>query len=537
MGLLTNKLGINALSLEDPAQPLLPYSAMIESLGLGRSDAGVLVNEKQAMRITTAFACVTVISSDLASLTRSIYQRMPDGTVREATDHPYYSILHDRPNDWMTPAVFWGALIASSLGWGNGYAYIKRSKGAKALSLLPLRSDKTSPVLVDGELYYATTATKDGEAQYLDPEQVLHLPGLTMDGYVGMSPIQTCKNAFGLAMAAEKFGAQFFGNGARSTGVLTHPGQLDAEAQENLKKSLREIMSGDNALRPFVLEEGMKWEQVSIAPNDAQFLETRKFQRSEIAALYRVPLHLLQDLERSTNNNIEHQALDYIRYALRPWAVRIEQEVNRKLLSGSFFYEHDFNDFQRGDFASQTAGLQLLRNMGVYHANDVLRALKKNPIPEEEGGNVRIVPLNMMNLEGLVNANGPDDTDQTGDNPDPDTDEAETITDLRRERILGVYRRLFRDAVGRVSARKQRDEMFAYRAFQPILTSMAEGMLMVLVASPLQLSENDETKVQQHANTIAKESLSWKAEEAAETATRVTNEAYDALKKALMGEL
>jgi HK97 family phage portal protein len=537
MGLLANKLGIHALSLEDPAQPLLPYSALIESLGLGRSDAGVMVNEKQAMRLTTAFACITVISSDLASLTRSIFQRMPDGTVREALDHPYFELLHTAPNDTMTPAVFWGALIASALGWGNGYAYIKRSKGAKALSLTPLPSDKTTPVLVEGKLWYATTATKDGMPSYLDPEFVIHLPGLSFDGYVGMSPIQTCKNAFGLAIAAEKFGAQFFGNGARSTGVLTHPASLGTEAYENLKKSLREIMTGDNALRPFLLEEGMKWEQVSVAPNDAQFLETRKFQRSEIAALYRVPLHLLQDLERSTNNNIEHQALDYIRYALRPWAVRIEQEVNRKLLGGAYYYEHDFNDFQRGDFKSLTEGFTALRAAGAYSVNDILRAMRKNPISAEEGGDVRLAPLNTVNLASMVNveANQPGAAGEADDDSESNADDAPAVTDVRRERILSIYRRLVRDAVGRVVNRKERDEMFAYKAFQPILSAMAESILMIQVSAPAQLNEDDELKVQRHANAIAKDSLTWKAAEASETATRITNEAYDALLAALIG--
>ncbi len=164
----------------------------------------------------------------------------------------------------------------------------------------------------------------------------------------------------------EKFGAQLFGNGAKASGVLSHPGQLGTEALENLKKSIREIISGENALRPLVLEEGMKWEQLTINPNDAQFLETRKYQREEVACLYRVPMHLLQSLERATNNNIEHQSLDYIRYGLRTWAVKIEQEINRKLLKPPFFVEHDFNAFQRGDYQSQVTGMMALRRLAAF---------------------------------------------------------------------------------------------------------------------------------------------------------------------------
>jgi HK97 family phage portal protein len=532
MGLLANKLGINALSMEDPAQPLLPYSALIESLGLGRSDAGVMVNEKQAMRLTTAYACIMIISADLSSLPLPIYQRMPDGSAREAFEHPYYNLLQATPAKHMTSMTFRGAHLASALGWGNGYAVIKRDRGATARSLYLLPSEKTSPVLIKGELMYGTTATQDGLPSYIDPANMLHLAGLSMDGYVGMSPIQTCKNAFGLAIAAEKFGAQFFGNGARTTGVLSSPAALGTDAYENLKKSVRELATGENALRPMILEEGLKWEQISVNPNDAQFLEVRQFQRSEIAALYRVPLHLLQDLQRATNNNIEHQSLDYIRYTLRPWAIRLEQEINSKLLGvdSGFYCEHDFNAFQRGDFASQTAGYALLRTNGVYSANDILRALRQNPIPAEDGGDIRLAPLNMVPLTSLVDGNG-----SGADAPETDSTGGEPITDIRRERIVNAYRRLFRDAVGRTVKRSSADAAWVSRTFQPILTAMGEVVLTMFVGGTPKLTEDDETSIAAHANVIAADSANWTAANASETATRLTDQAYTALQTALTG--
>ena len=208
---------------------------------------------------------------------------------------------------------------------------------------------------------------------------MLHFMNMSLDGIVGLSPIQLCKNAFGLGLAAEKFGAQFFGNAARASGVLSHPAHLDTESYENLKKSVHEWANGDTALRPIILEEGMRWEQITINPNDAQFLETRKFQKEEIAGLYRVPLHLLQDLQRATNNNIEHQGLDYVRFCLSPRAVNIEQEINFKLLGKGYICEHNFMDLQRGDFPPQTTGLLALRNGGVYSANDVLISFDRIP--------------------------------------------------------------------------------------------------------------------------------------------------------------
>lgn len=540
MGLLTNKLGIRAFTLEDPSQPLLPYSALFESLGLGRSDAGVMVNEKQAMRLTTAFACITVISSDLGSLPGGVFQTMPDGSLREAKEHRLYSILHDEPNAWMTAAVYWGATLACGLGWGNAYSLIRRDQASRVVSLHPLPSDRTHPALVEDKqsgkdkLIYVTTATRDGMPSVIDPQNMLHIPGLTMDGLIGMSPIGTCKNAFGLAIAAEKFGAQFFGNGARSSGVFMHPGELDAEAQENLKKSIREQMTGENALRPLILEEGMKWEQSTIAPNDAQFLQTRQFQRAEIAALYRVPLHLLQDLQRSTNNNIEHQSLDYLRYTLRPWAVRVEQEVNRKLLSGPYHFQFDFNEFQRGDFASQTAGLKTLFEIGVNSVNDGRKALRQNPIPAAEGGDVRMVPMNMVTLTSLMAdpegaADGQDDSPE-GDDPGP-----LPVADRFRAPLVNSFRRLFRDAAGKIANRKERDQQFAYRTLHPIVISMAEAIIAMHLSGGLH--ESDKLAVATCAQDLAARSEGWNKQNASESATSATEDAYTTLKRQLLGEL
>jgi len=533
MGLLSRSLGIQALSMEDPAQPLLPYSALFESLGLGRSDAGVMVNEKQAMRLPTAFACITVISSDLASLPLPVLQHMPDGSVQEAQTHRLYPILHDQPNANMTSVVFRSAVLASVLGWGNSYSFIRRDRANRVIEIVPLPSDRTSPVWIKGKLMYATTATADGQAEYMMPEDVLHISGLSFDGYVGMSPIQTCKNAFGLGLAAEKFGAQLFGNGARASGVLTHPNTLNPVAQENLKKSLREAMTGDSALRPLILEEGMTWNQITVNPDDAQFLETRKFQREEIASLYRVPMHLLQSLERATNNNIEHQSLDYIRYTLRPWAVRIEQEINRKLLSGPFFCEHDFNAFQRGDYQSQVEGMMSLRLGGVYSANDCMKQLRENPIPAEDGGDVRIAPINMMPLKILAEQ-AEKGLDAADNEPTTNTDQGEAITDVRRGRIVNAYRRIFRDAVGRVVNRKSYDETFAYRAFQPLIFSAAETLMAMYFAPSKELTEEAETQANKLARSVATEAKDWRAEEASAIATRITDETTAALYRSLI---
>lgn len=475
MGLLSRKLGFQAMTLEDPAQPLIPPGALFESLGLGRSDAGILVNEAQALHLTTVLACIKIISEDLGTVSHELFQQMPNGSMRLATDHRLWPIIHDRPNPHMSAAVFWGVLVASMLGWGNGYAWIKRDGAARVISLHPLKPGLTSPVKINGQLMYATTQTETGAVAYIDPENILHITYLSLDGITGISPIQSCKNAFGLALAAEKFGAQFFGNGARATGVFTYPGVLDAEAEQNIQKSVREKMNGENALNPLILEEGLKWQQITIPPNDAQFLATRQFQRVEVASLYRMAMHLLQDLQRATNNNIEHQSLDHVRYCLRPNAVKVEQEVTFKLLGPGYLMEHNLADMQRGDFQSQTSGYQVLRNIGVYSANDILRAMRQNPIPAEEGGDVRTVQGAMIPLTSLVSEEGQTAQLETAET-DSDSGDSNPFNTPRDLAIMAAYRPLFRDAVGRVLKRGG-EKTFARRAFQPIVASLAQAQL------------------------------------------------------------
>lgn len=521
MGLLARALGINALSLEDPTSPLLPYSALLESMGLGRSDAGVVVSEKQAMRITTVFACIKVLSEDLASLPLGVYQRMPDRSVREAFEHPVYPFLHDAPAEYVTALTLREAWLACALTWGNGYLLIVRDRGGRPLKFSLLSPEKTSALKTkDGKLVYFSTQTDTGEPAPIDPANILHLRGTTLDGINGISPIRNCMNAMGLAIAAEKFGALFFGNGSRASGVFEHPAILDEEAYSRLKASIQQWATGDSALRPIILEEGMKWSQMTIAPEEAQFLETRKFQRSEIAAIYRVPLHMLQDLERSTNNNIEHQSLDYVRHSLRPWAVRIEQELNLKLLKPPFYSEHDFQDLLRGDFASQTEGYSMLRNAGIYSANDIRKRLRENPIAAEDGGDVYLAPLNMGNLAQLTAGTAPGAPSTASDSA-ADADAQAAV----RMRIESAYRRLIRDAVGRTTHRKGDRTAFVSSAFVPIVSSMAEAMLALTGLSTIVDSTQTEA-ISKFVNDLAPAAHDWTTQNAATISTELTAAAF-----------
>jgi HK97 family phage portal protein len=545
MGLLTSKLGIRALSIEDPSQPLQPYSVLVESLGLGQSDAGVLMNEKQAMSIATVFACVKVTSEDVASMPNEVYRVTAKGR-EPAPFHRLYPILHDAPNDYTAAMVFWQTLIAWRQLWGNGFALISRDRAARVTGLHIMPADKTRMARVDGKVWCVTTATKDGMPEAIDPSDVLHIMGVSFDGLNGLSPVQVCKNAFGLTKAAERFGAQLFGNGARTSGVLSHPGSLGPEALENLKKSIKERLSGNNALQPLVLEEGMTWTQISINPDDAQFLATRKFQRSEICSMYRVPLHKVQDIERATNNNIEHQSLEYHQSTLRPIAVGIEQEIKRKLFAGTqFFSEFNMDGLLRGDFVSRQTGFNIQRNAGVLDVDEWRGAEGKNPIGDEAGGSLRIVPVNMVSLTSLArqDAAGAAAADGESSLQDPiETEEGagdETTAEgernaVRRFHVLASYRRIFRDGVGRLAHRKVRDGRTIGAVMMPAVYAMAEGLYATRLDGKVELSGIQQAAIAAYCQSI--DASAWRPEDAAAVSERELVRAYDHLNQLLFGD-
>lgn len=542
MGLISKSVGFSNFSLEDPSQPLIDPGALYESLGLGRSDAGILVNEKQSWRDPTVYCCIKGISEDIASTAFEVIQEMPDDSTRVAKTHRLWPLLHDSWNKNMSSQVGRKAIIASALGWGNGYAWIKRDGASRAIGLYPLASGKTAPVKIRGDLFYATTQTDTGMPAYLEPEDVLHVMGATQDGFVGISPVGMCKNAYGLSLAAEKFGAQLFGNGARATGILTHKGVMEEEAYDNLKKSMREMATGENALRPVILEEGMDWKQISISPEDAQMIQLRGFQREVLAGLYRFPLHLLGSLQRATNANIEHQGLDYVRYCLRGWAVSLEIEVNRKLLGGPFVSAHNFNDLQRGDFASQTTGLQILRNIGVYSTNACLRVLKQNPIPAEDGGDILYVQGANVNLQMLLPENGgnvqgggdPDSKGTQKTDPSEGDPAAKTITVIGSSSsgggntIVGVFGSLFRDGFGRLLNRSERDENSVRCIFHPIVKAMAQSLLAAKFGNAT-LTDKDEERISAIVGEFQSAASAWQKSQAAKLAELWTAQVYQRL--------
>ena len=309
------------------------------SFFMGNSSAGKNVNERSAMQMTAVYACVRILSEAIAGLPLHMYQYEEDGSKKKALNHQLYHLLHDEPNPEMTSFVFRETLMTHLLLWGNGYCQIIRNGKGEIIALYPLMPNRMT---VDrdskGQLYYKYQKTNDdaptmeGSTVILDPSDVLHIPGLGFDGLVGYSPIAMAKNAIGLAIAAEEYGSKFYANGAAPSGVLEHPGTLKDPAR--VRESWNAAFGGShNSHKVAVLEEGLKYTPISISPNEAQFLETRKFQINEIARIFRVPPHMVGDLEKSSFSNIEQQSLEFVKYTLQPWLVCWEQSLHRSLFT------------------------------------------------------------------------------------------------------------------------------------------------------------------------------------------------------------
>lgn len=375
----------------------------------GPSTSGKNVNEFTAMQTTAVYACVRILSETLAALPLQLYRYTPGGKER-VYDHPLYHLLHDEPNPEMTSFIFRETLMSHLLIWGNAYAQIIRDRLGRVQGLYPLRPDKMGVCRDEnGQIYYIYTKNSDENPAIkpygqvpLRKDEVLHIPGLGFDGLVGYSPIAMARNAVGMTMACEEYGASFFANGASPSGVLEHPGVLKDPAK--VRDSWNAVYQGSaNAHKVAVLEEGMKYQPIGIPPEEAQFLETRKFQLNEIARLYRIPPHMIGDLEKSSFNNIEQQSMEFVKYTLDPWVIRWEQAMQKALFlpeeKKKYFIRFNVNGLMRGDYESRMTGYSIGRQNGWLSANDIREMEDMNPVPDEEGGNLYLVNGSMTKLK------------------------------------------------------------------------------------------------------------------------------------------
>jgi len=403
MGIFSRKKPKAENSLSTSGQKSVFYS--------GRSSSGTHVSEDTALQTAAVYACVRVISEAIASLPLHVYQYTEHGTQLKP-DHYLYPILHDIPNPEMTSFSFRETLMAHLLLYGNAYAQIMRDGNGRAEALYPLLPHKMDVNRNEaGELYYTywrerddTRPNEKSGAVALRRDQVLHIPGLSMNGLVGLSPIALARNAVGLCIATEQFGADFFANGATPGGVLEHTGGV--REPDNLREQWNAIFQGvGNSNHIAVLEDGLTYHAISVRPDEAQFLETRKFQLNEIARIFRVPPHMIGDLEKSSFSNIEQQSLEFVKYCMSPWIARWEQALYRALIlpseRGKIFIKFNLDGMLRGDYETRMKGFSIGVQNGFMSPNDCRRLENLNDIPDEQGGNEYMVNGSMVKLSEI----------------------------------------------------------------------------------------------------------------------------------------
>ncbi|HEY0701258.1 MAG TPA: phage portal protein [Candidatus Acidoferrales bacterium] len=491
-------------SLENPSTPLsFPAEWLLDFFNGGRTDSGIRVSEMTALQVSTVFACVQLISGATGFLDLNVYERIlyqdKRAGKRIAYEHDLFDLLENEPNDEMSSFTFRKTLQAHALLWGNLYAEIQRDDGNRPVALWPRNPARIRPyrltesMSIRGELvprgalvYKTTEGTEtasvdpaappynDGPERTIMKEDILHVPGLSLDGRIAQSTINLARQVVGLALATEKFGSKFFGNGARAGGVFEHPAALKPIAKENLKRSIQEAIGGENVLRPFILEEGMKWHETSTKPNEGQFLETRQFQKSEICSVFLVPPHMVGDTEKTNRANTEQIGIEFVTFTLSPWLKAWRQELKRKLFpktgrtANKFFAMFDTSPLVMPDAESRRNFYNSGKQWGWLSTNAILEREHMNPIdaPWADG---YWMPINMQDAETAFKepAQGPGPADPAAKSGDDQPDKL-------GKRFARAYSKLFRDAFGRILSRSSVDSDAFSKAFRPVLESLGD---------------------------------------------------------------
>lgn len=481
-------------TIESPSTPLTSANLAVR-FGGEPTLAGVTINEHTALGIAAAFACVRVLAETVGSLPCHLYRRLERGKER-ATDHPLHRLLRVAPNPEIDASRFFSTLQGHVATWGNGYAEKELDQANRLVALWPLTPNRVTPKRENGRRFYEVQNPKGGPPTILPPERVFHVAGFGFDGLRGYSVVYLARKALGLAAATEEYGSRYFGQGARMQTTITHPTTLSDKAYGRLKEQLAQRHEGlSNSHRLQLLEEGMQVHQTSFAPDDSQFLQTRKFQVVEVARMFRMPLSKIQELDRAIHSNIEQQDIEFVRDTIRPqlvfWEAAIHTQLMARAEQSEIFAEFLLDGLLRGDTKTRheayTSGIQ----WGYLTRNDVREMENLNPI---EGGDEALVPLNMIPASMLTKVQGStepdgstdDEGDDEGDEPDGEDggepqrlaegkagadgavepelaaapeDHAEALAEERarrsalgRHRLFSAFRKLLADAGARIVA-------------------------------------------------------------------------------------
>lgn len=359
----------------------------------GRSSPGDSISESQAMKFITVFSCVRVLAEGVGALPFHVYKTRPGGGKDKAETHPVYELLHDRPNSEMTSQSWRESQTGQLATSGNCYSALHVNRRGQVDDIYPIPWNECLPKrnLTTGDIEYQVA----GDGVY-PADRIFHVPGFGFDGLLGYSPIRMAAEAVGMGMAASEFTNHFYKNGMNIGGVLEHPNALSDEAYKRLQEWMNEKGVGlGNSWKPMILEEGMKFSRIPMPFVDAQFIETRKLNRDEICGLFRVPPHMIANLERSTNNNIEHQGIEFVMHTLMPYLTRFEQTANWKLFTkrereAGYYVKFNVDGLLRGDYKSRQEGLAIQRQNGAINADEWRELEDRNPI-EDGSGKIYIV--------------------------------------------------------------------------------------------------------------------------------------------------
>lgn len=487
----------------------------------GMTEAGISVTPETALQLTAVFACVRVLTESIASLPLHVYRTLDGGGREKATNHPLYKLFQYGPNDEQTAFDWLEMQVGHMVLRGNAYNQLLYPAAGPLAGIKPLHPDFVKPFRdAKGRIFYQYEANA-GEKVIFSADEILHF-SIFSDGLKGRSVIEYNREAVGLGMAAEQFGSRFFQNGATMSGVLElAPGtKLSETARENLKKSLSERHQGSrNANRFMLLEEGLKWTQLGVPPDQAQFLETRKMQINEIARMFRVPPHMIGDLERSTNNNIEHQGQEFGTFTLLPLTTRMEKRMEKDLLTDtgkkSFSIGFDMSALLRADSAARSALYTVMFNTGAFSPNDIRARENENPVAD---GDKRYVPLNMVPLDKPE----PDPADPVK----PDPTDAQT-------KAARTYQGLFRSAWDRIVTAEVRGlrraldgsdiaefGQSANQLLHDLKPLMRKHLTPVIESLRSAIDTENKLKTPEYVEEVISQHISGLAEELTEAATR-----------------
>ena len=466
------------------------YEVLVEAKAANREAAGTSIGSPTtAMKLSAVFACVRILAETMGELPFILYEQNGESRDR-ATNHYLYSLLHDNPNPLMTAFEFREAVQGHLALWGNAYIQMDYDARGRVQELWPLLPNMMLEVKRDGDRILYHYQQPNGKMIWMSSDTIWHLRGLGLDGLLGYSVVGFARRNFDSALMADEFAYRFYKNDARPGIVLEHPGELSEEAHNNLRDSWDEVHRGvEKSHKPAILEEGMKLTEVGMPLNDAQFIETRNFQISDIARWFRMQPHKIGHMENATFSNIEHQSIEHVTDTIQPWASRWEQSANKILIlpgdRARYYAEFLLDALLRGDTEARYGAYARGRQWGWLSPNDVRKRENMNPIP---GGDTYHIPLNMVPMDQAGQEPEPEGNAKNNDNESLARNaklhdfrdqqqqselQPETRATPMRLRLRGSYLGLYKDTSSRILRREVNDisrqikKMAAGRALDP----------------------------------------------------------------------